>query len=240
MSYLILGLVLLVGFLWLGRFLSNISAAQIAKNARFGGVALLVGLAGLLLITGRVHMIPQILALAGQAMRARSAFKTAPGFDDVDGARASTGDGPAIKTVYLSMQLDQGSGSIDGEFTSGPYAGQRLGSVSQDVLVESLSGMSDDPESVRLMEAYLDRAFPRWREDHHERARSGRTGAADTGGMSEDEAYEILGLESGAGASEIRSAHRRLMANIHPDKGGSTYLAAKVNLAKEVLLKLHP
>lgn len=240
MSYLIIGLVLLVAFLWAGNKLSRIPAARIAKGARFGGVAVLVGLAGLLLLTGRFHMVSQVLALAGQAMRARTAFKRAPGFEDVDMASAKAGGGPKINTAYLSMQLDEQTGSISGSFLNGPMQGRNLGDLPVETLVGSLSGMSDDPESIRLMEAYLDRAFPRWREDHHEAAGARSAGAADASGMSKDEAYEVLGLEPGVGPDDIRGAHRRLMANIHPDKGGSTYLAAKVNLAKEVLLKLHP
>ena len=54
--------------------------------------------------------------------------------------------------------------------------------------------------------------------------------------MSRDEALRILGLESGASPDEIKSAYHRLMAALHPDKGGSTYLAAKLNEAKDRLL----
>jgi DnaJ-domain-containing protein 1 len=85
---------------------------------------------------------------------------------------------------------------------------------------------------------YLDRRDAGWREYAQGDAASGRP-AASGGKMSEQEAYQILGLEAGASADEIGRAHRTLMKKFHPDQGGSTYLAARINEAKEILLRRH-
>jgi hypothetical protein len=54
--------------------------------------------------------------------------------------------------------------------------------------------------------------------------------------LSADEALDLLGLTHGASAAAIRAAHRRLMQLVHPDRGGTTYLAARINEAKDILL----
>ena len=243
MMFLVYGLGLLALFLVLGNVLTRVPAARIAKHARFGGIVVLVGLALLLMLTGRFAAVTQVLALVGRAMHARGLFNRPKGFGDVDdddgSAPASGSHGPTIQTAYLQMKLDEGSGQIDGKFLCGPFAPRRLSSLSSRELQEARLAMSDDVQSQRLLEAYLDRTFAGWREDHQQGAGARSASPPDAGGMSKDEAYQVLGLEPGAKPDAIQTAHRRLMSNIHPDKGGSSYLGAKVNLAREILMKLH-
>jgi hypothetical protein len=129
-----------------------------------------------------------------------------------------------------------GAGKVTGRFSAGPYAGRKLDSFSQDQLVSTLRTL--DEESASRLEAYLDRRYPGWRGDAQNDANA-RPPTSGSQTLTEQEAYEILGLEAGAGEQAIREAHRALMKKIHPDQGGTNYLATRVNLAKDLLLQRH-
>jgi hypothetical protein len=143
----------------------------------------------------------------------------------------------------IEMELDHATGAIRGMILAGKDEGKRLDALTRPALLE-LYGVCqrDDPDGARLLEAYLDRRFPGWRAagDPHGHARgAGEAGASRAGTITEDEAYEILGLKKGAAAADIARAHRDLMKKLHPDLGGTTDLAARVNEAKEVLMRRH-
>jgi DnaJ domain len=140
----------------------------------------------------------------------------------------------AVETDYLRMHLDHDSGVMSGTVRRGRFQGRHLAELAEDELIELWrSCRAEDPQAARLMEAYLDRLKPDWR-GAAEGAQARPRGASDT--MTREEAYAILGLKPDASDAEVREAHHRLMMGVHPDHGGSTYLAAKLNRAREVLL----
>jgi hypothetical protein len=159
-----------------------------------------------------------------------------PGF----GARTqkSAGQVSRVRSAFVEMELDHDTGAMRGRILAGPYEGRNLDTLDVPTLTACLTAI--DEESRALLMAYLDRREPRWRENAQgdAAAGSGRAGFS-SGKMTEEEAYQILGVQPGASAEEIGRAHRALMKKLHPDQGGSTYLAARVNEAKDVLLRRH-
>ena len=144
-----------------------------------------------------------------------------------------------VRTAALEMELDHHTGALEGLVLAGRHEGKVLGSMGLAELKQLYRELPGDPESRQLLETYLDGRFPVWREDAEADRREGLGVPPGSGAMTKEEAYKILGLEAGAAATDVRKAHRRLMQRLHPDLGGTSFLAARINEAKDVLLSNH-
>ncbi len=213
-----------------GLMLLRADAAAVASMLRLivPGILGLVGAGALL--AGRAGLgIMLIMAAAGwiSSQRLRTARRKTPG-------RRSS-----VRTAALEMELDHDSGMMEGLVLVGTHEGKTLSELDLVDLLELHDELASDADSIRLLEAYLDGRFSVWRENAHANAGDGLGEPPGSGAMTKQEAYEILGLEPGAAAADIHKAHRRLMQRVHPDLGGSSFLAARINEAKEVLLRGH-
>lgn len=145
-----------------------------------------------------------------------------------------------VRSAMIEMELDHETGAMAGTVLAGTFEGRRLDSLSQgecEALYKQCLG--GDSDGARLLEAYLDRRFSRWRQTREGNSHSRERADSRPGAMSEQEAYDILGLQEGAAREEIVRSHRTLMKKLHPDLGGTTDLAARVNEAKDVLMRRH-
>ncbi len=223
MQILLLGLALALGLALLVRWFAGADPARVARALRVFAVAAAVLLLAFVVLSGRWGLVPLLffvgLPWLNRLRAARRAARTRQG--------PIPGKTSEVETRFLRLTLDHDTGALDGEVRAGSLAGRLLADLALDELRALLAEAADDGESVRLIEAYLDREHFGWRE-------GAPTGAG--GDMGREEAYRVLGLEPGASELEIREAHRKLMARMHPDRGGSDYLAAKINRAKDVLL----
>lgn len=233
LPYFILGIALLAGLLLAARWFVKTEPTTVAKALKRIALILIVSVMLFFLLTGRLAWAFYVLpVLLPWFLRFRSLARTAKNFSRMSaGLRGdATGETSDLKTRYLQMVLDHDSGELDGEVIEGKFAGRRLSDMSLAELVDLLQTCwSEDGQSAQVLEAYLDRTHGDWRE-------STAKGKAETGSMAREEALQVLGLEAGAGKDDIKAAHHRLIAGLHPDRGGSTYLAAKINQAKDVLL----
>ena len=144
------------------------------------------------------------------------------------GGQASPGQETRVETATLNMVLHHDSGRMTGTVTRGRFEGADLAGLSlPDILSLREDCAREDPDSVALLEAWLDRAHPDWRE---------APPLSDEGPLDRTEALAVLGLAEGATEAEIKAAHRRLMRGAHPDQGGSAWLAARLNAARDLLL----
>lgn len=144
-----------------------------------------------------------------------------------------------LRSPTFEVLFDEISGEIGGRVLKGTFAGRDLTSLTPQELLRCRMEVAGETMSRVTLEVYLDRRMPGWREDMKAQSAAGSRRPPNTGAMSEEEAYQILGLEQGAGEAEIRSAHRRLMKRVHPDQGGSNFLACRINQAKDRLLSKH-
>lgn len=222
-----------VGVFLLLRVFLNTDPRFLARVVRWGGLALLAIAVALLFVTGYLGAALAFAALALPLYtRWRSAGRVS--WSAAHGGRNTAGGSSQVETLYLRMTLDHGTGAMSGMVMHGPLRGRLLADLSSVELRELLATCrGDDPKSAALLEAWLDRTQSDWRtKDQDARARPHGTGA-----MTREEACDILGVEPDATPDQIRQAHRRLMMKVHPDHGGSTYLAAKINQAKDFLLR---
>lgn len=237
MPLLVLGICVVIGVLLAGYWLLNTNPATIRQvlkwvlivGAGLGVIALIARGNPTYLWSAGLFLIPVLLRWRGIAQHFRNAAKTAAG--------PSPGQSSSVRTEFLEMALDHDTGEMSGMVLGGRHGGRNLSEMTLDDLLDLLAECQSDPQSVQLLESFIDRAHgDDWRfSDSRTGSRS--QGPAGTGGsMSRAQALEILGVAEGASEKEIREAHRRLMLANHPDRGGSTFLAAQINQAKEVLL----
>ncbi len=240
MARLLLLLIIAAGLYFMFRWLS-----QQPPRVRWQMLALTVAAVLLVLVlTGRAHWIAALfaallpflrglLSLAGNWPLIR---RLVGGLGNpASGSAPSGGQASTVQSKYIRMTLDHDSGDINGQVLAGQFSGKTLDQLDLDALLQLLAECQDDEESVALLQAYLDRVYEdSWHEQAgaHSRQQQANTGSE----MSRTEALQILGLTEDASDDEIIEAHRRLIQKLHPDRGGSAYLAARINLAKDILL----
>ncbi len=196
-----------------------------------GGGALLF--AAILGLAGRVS-IASMLGLVGASVLIRGRL----GPIDFNTIKAPAPTTSRVRSRFFDMVLDHDSGAVHGKIIAGSYARTDLMDLGENDTRVLLQEVSHDPDSLSLLEAWLDANRSGWREYFAEQdGEPGEHASAASGPMDSQQAYEILGLSPGATSEEIKSAHHRLLKAVHPDQGGSTYLAARINAAKDCLLK---
>jgi len=232
MAAALLGIAALVLLLWALNAFTRTDpkvAARVLKTS--AGTGALAG-AVILVALGRFGLaLP--LGLAGLALL--GLWPGGMGFGRR--ARRSPGQISRVRSAFLEMELDHDTGAMRGRILAGRHEGVDLDALDLATLVGLLAEI--DEESRQLLATYLDRRNPGWREHAKADAATGTGRTPRTGPMTQEEAHQILGLEPGASAEEIGRAHRTLMKKLHPDQGGSTYLAARINEAKDTLLRRH-
>jgi hypothetical protein len=244
------------------RYLANADTTKLARTIRkYSWIALFI-VAGLFIIPGLLILaVPlgiiayTMLRRAGINLRTFGGGPFGPGgMGGLGGGydprqRRAGGQKSLVRTANLEMELDHGTGRVDGRVVSGKFAGRALSDLDMNELKELVAALQQgDPQEAALIEAYLNQRSPGWQDGAGAGAGGARYGngaggaghrrRGGSGGMSIDEAYEVLGVARSATVEEIRKAHRQLMKKVHPDQGGSTYLAARINEAKEVLLSV--
>jgi hypothetical protein len=212
---------------------------QLVRTLRWTvGGALVIG-AALLGLRGQM-LVASFMAAGGLGVLMRGRL----GPIDFGAGMSSPNNVSTVSSAYLNMRLEHETGSVTGTVRAGHFAGRELADLSAEECWAFYDEVGDDPDSLALYKSWLDANRTGWR-DYFASEFGMETGDeeadadthATTGVSGLEEAYEVLGLQPGAGPDAIKAAHRTLMKKVHPDTGGSAFLAAKINQAKDLLLK---
>jgi len=232
-------LILLIAFI-----LAVMTIVQLVKNTPKSQIKSLywkVGLSAIAIIlillaaTGRIHWVGAAIGAMIPFVRRTIPFllRYFPLIQRY--VRTQPQQGPAanniseVKTAILSMTLDHDSDRLQGDVISGPFAGQSLDGLDLEQL-QTLMGYchQQDKDSAKLLMSYLNHRFgSQWQTSPP---------PDGNGNLTEESAYAVLGLQRGASKAEVVQAHRKMMQKVHPDRGGSDYLAAQINQAKDILI----
>lgn len=245
LSLFILGIAVLIAVLLLSRWYVTTSPKTLVKALKWLAFAVVVMGVIWLLASGKLWAaMAAIPALLMWFMRMFSGLRSAQMFGRMFGlgggakgwstpganSGPTPGQGSDVRARFVVMHLDHASGHVSGQVLEGQFAGRALESLSVAELLHLLQEAQVDLDSVRVVEGYLDRRDADWRAQDQTQTKS------SPGNMQRDEALKVLGLKGDATAQDIKTAYHRLMTNLHPDKGGSDYLAQQINRARDVLL----
>lgn len=244
MPFFILGIAILVGVVFILRGFVNANPKDLKQILKWVGLILAGFFLVWLAVSGKlwaaVAALPAIFLWLTRLLW--RLFKGARTFSGLGGAGqgwskpGTRRDGTQesdVRTRFVVMRLNHATGQVTGEVLEGRFSGRSLEALSLDEVVELLQEAQVDLDSARVLESYLDRRDPDWRAY---KKREERSAGSSSSGMSREVAFKTLGLKMDASPQEIKTAHRRLMANMHPDHGGSDYLAQQINRARDVLL----
>ena len=222
--YLFFLLIAVAGFFWL----MTMPAKQRVAVLSTAGPLLVILTGGVLTLLRRGAIGVPLIILGISWWRRSRSKRPLP---------SAEGQKSTVRSAHLEMELDHDTGEMDGTVLTGRLKGTRLSSLSREEIISLYVDFRSDPDSVSLLESFLDRYHSDWRD--HVDSDDSRKQKDPSGfdNMTRQEAYQILGLEPDASAEEIHQAWRRLMKGVHPDSGGSDFLAAKINAAKDLLLK---
>ncbi len=253
MSTVFVGVFVLIGLLLLAQWYASAPLGSVKKFLKWGLIVVGAAVALFFILSGKwlwaFVALPTLIPLI---LRARTAARMAKNYARMSQANAgfaNAGETSEVKTRFLEMTLDHDTGEMMGIVVEGPYSGWSL----SDLSLEQLMALwklcrQEDEASVQVLEAFLDRNTPDWRDFARRRwgadpdeppgagPSGGGGGGTAAGGMTREQALSVLGLEEGASRDEIKAAYQRIISGLHPDRGGSDYLAAQVNEAKAVLL----
>jgi DnaJ domain len=232
LGYFILGIAILLALIVGRSAIANAKPGVILQSIRIALLIIFGSLAAFFALTGRFQYASGFTIAALFFLRSKPLFSS---------RSADSGQTTGVNTEWLDANLDHDSGEMNAKILKGDFNGKLLSELSLPELQVLLEELSRDHQSASLLQAYILRYYPD--VDHNysqnsDNGTDGQTSANYSQSMSVTEAYEVLDLKPGATEDDIKTAHRKLMKKFHPDHDGSAYMAAKINQAKDILIKV--